>query len=288
MKKVSPKARSLESDSPLTIAAMACSRMPKWKLRPPGLPGSKSPAPVNLSVVLFDEPRSADPPRNQGMFWARTFRTSPEASRPAIPLGSGLKLGRLRSRQDDRMRQCHAALLSATASCHHARTRTMFLSEVEVNVQNNVFQHSHLRPHWCIDASRLLPGRPCKFGGNSSEEFVGGRCSDRSGGLNQQPAPPILYIGEVRRRYYVVMIACFVRRQHTSALSWIADRAGRIASLLLPQVGDVHDLFRACETAEGLAGGAGSAVRVDAPRHGPVAAVCRNRSEAVVLRPTAP
>jgi len=46
------------------------------------------------------------------------------------------------------------------------------------------------------------------------------------------------------------MIARFVRRQHTSALSWIADRAGRIASLLLPQVGDVHDLFRACETAE--------------------------------------
>src|SRR5215469_4842478 len=123
MKKVSPKARSLESDSPLTIAAMACSRMPKWKLRPPGLPGSKSPAPVNLSVVLFVEPMSAGPPRNQGMFWARTFRTSPEASLPAIPLGSGLKLGRLRSQQDDRMRQCHAALLSATASCHHARTR---------------------------------------------------------------------------------------------------------------------------------------------------------------------
>src|SRR5262249_6083734 len=36
--------------------------------------------------------------------------------------------------EDDRMRQCHAALLPATASCHHARTRTMFLSEVEVNV----------------------------------------------------------------------------------------------------------------------------------------------------------
>src|SRR5215831_3244515 len=40
--------------------------------------------------------------------------------------------------EDDRMRQCHAALLPAMASCHHARTRTMFLSEVEVNVQNNV------------------------------------------------------------------------------------------------------------------------------------------------------
>jgi hypothetical protein len=46
------------------------------------------------------------------------------------------------------------------------------------------------------------------------------------------------------------MIACFVRRQYASALSWIADGGGRIASLLLTQVGDVHDLFRACETAE--------------------------------------
>ena len=50
------------------------------------------------------------------------------------------------------------------------------------------------------------------------------------------------------------MIACFVRRQHAWALSWIADRAGRIASLLLPQVGDAHDLFRACETAERVLG----------------------------------
>jgi len=56
--------------------------------------------------------------------------------------------------------------------------------------------------------------------------------------------------GSTTRRYYVVMMACFVRRQHASAVSWIADRARRIASLLLPQVGDVHDLFRACETAE--------------------------------------
>src|SRR5262249_61020240 len=95
MKNVAPKARSLESDSPLTIAAMACSRIPKWKLRPLGLQGSKSPAPANLSVVLFGEPRSAEPPRNQGMFWAGTFRTSLEASLPAIPLGSGLKLVRV-------------------------------------------------------------------------------------------------------------------------------------------------------------------------------------------------
>jgi len=48
------------------------------------------------------------------------------------------------------------------------------------------------------------------------------------------------------------MIACFVRRQYASALSWIADRGGRIVSLLLNQVGDVHDLFRVCKTAERL------------------------------------
>src|SRR5262245_41928709 len=50
------------------------------------------------------------------------------------------------------------------------------------------------------------------------------------------------------------MIACFVRRQHASALSWIADRAGRIASLLLPQVGDVHDLFRGARRLRGSCG----------------------------------
>src|SRR6266850_1178626 len=49
---------------------MACSRMPKWKFRPPGLSASKSPALGNLSVVLFEVPRSAEPPRNQGMFSA--------------------------------------------------------------------------------------------------------------------------------------------------------------------------------------------------------------------------
>ena len=49
------------------------------------------------SSVLFDGPRSADPPRNHGMFCARTFSTLPEASRPAMPFGSAGNTGRLRS-----------------------------------------------------------------------------------------------------------------------------------------------------------------------------------------------
>ena len=39
-------------------------------LRPPGLPAWRSPAPVNVSVVLFDGPRSAEPPRSHGTFCA--------------------------------------------------------------------------------------------------------------------------------------------------------------------------------------------------------------------------
>ena len=39
MKNVAPKARSFDSERPLTIAAIACSRMPKWRFLPPGLPG---------------------------------------------------------------------------------------------------------------------------------------------------------------------------------------------------------------------------------------------------------
>src|SRR5258708_17243624 len=68
MKKVAPKARSFDNESPLTAAAIACSRMPKCRFLPPGVPGSKSPAPSNVKVVLLDEPRSADPPMSQGMF----------------------------------------------------------------------------------------------------------------------------------------------------------------------------------------------------------------------------
>src|SRR4029450_10198213 len=94
MKKVAPKARSFERESPFTMAAMACSRMPKCRFFPAGLSASKSSAPSYVSVVLFDGPRSAEPPRNQGMFCASTFSAWLDASRPAIPLASAGKRGR--------------------------------------------------------------------------------------------------------------------------------------------------------------------------------------------------
>ena len=49
---------------------MACSRMPKCRLRPPWLSASKSPAPSNVSRVLVDGARSAEPPISHGTFFA--------------------------------------------------------------------------------------------------------------------------------------------------------------------------------------------------------------------------
>src|SRR5258705_2363131 len=95
MKKVAEKGRSLDKESRFTIAAIECSLIPKCRFFPVGLSAWKSPAPANVRVVLFDGPRSADPPRNHGMFCASTFRTFPDASRPAIPFASGGKTGRL-------------------------------------------------------------------------------------------------------------------------------------------------------------------------------------------------
>src|SRR5437899_537643 len=44
-------------------------------------------------MVLFDGPRSAEPPSSHGMFCARTFNTLPDASRPANPSGPTGKIG---------------------------------------------------------------------------------------------------------------------------------------------------------------------------------------------------
>src|ERR1043165_7713937 len=97
MKNVEPKARIFDNDIPFTIAAIECSRMPKCRFFPEGLSAWKSPAEMKVSVVLFDGPRSADPPRNHGISCASTFSTLPEASRPATPFESAGKTGRLRS-----------------------------------------------------------------------------------------------------------------------------------------------------------------------------------------------
>src|SRR5437899_8215310 len=101
MKNVAPNARSFDSERPLTVAAIACSRIPKWRFFPPRLPAWKLPAPSYVRVVLFDGPRSAEPPSSHGMFCASTLSTLPEASRPAMPLGSAGKTGRLRSHRSE-------------------------------------------------------------------------------------------------------------------------------------------------------------------------------------------
>src|SRR5580765_3371146 len=88
MKKPAPKGRTFDSDIPLQMAVIACSRMPKWKLRPPYEPASKSPAPSKVSRVFVEGKRSAAPPISHGTVWHTAFSTLPEESRVARPLGS--------------------------------------------------------------------------------------------------------------------------------------------------------------------------------------------------------
>jgi hypothetical protein len=80
--------RTFVRDIPFEIAADACSRIPKWKLRPERSSAWKSPAPSNVSRVLVDGARSAAPPSSHGTFRAIAFSTWAELSRLAIPLGS--------------------------------------------------------------------------------------------------------------------------------------------------------------------------------------------------------
>src|SRR5512138_2052192 len=94
MRKPEPKGRTLESESPLRMAPIACSRIPKCRFRPAGLVSLKSPAPSNVSRVLHDGERSADPPITHGTVRATAFKTTPEVSLLALPLESGGKAGR--------------------------------------------------------------------------------------------------------------------------------------------------------------------------------------------------
>src|SRR6516225_2626866 len=113
MKKVAPKARSFDNESPFTAAAMACSRTPKCTFLPPGVPGSKSPAPSNVKAALVDEAKSADPPNSQGIFCPSTLSTLPDASRPAMPLGSAGNTGSPRSHPAGSSRRCIKSISAA-------------------------------------------------------------------------------------------------------------------------------------------------------------------------------
>jgi hypothetical protein len=79
---------------------MACSRTPKWSVRPYGLAchsfvdadsGPNESAP--FMVVLLLSARSAEPPHSSGSTSASEFSTSPDALRVATPLGSGSQEG---------------------------------------------------------------------------------------------------------------------------------------------------------------------------------------------------
>ncbi len=66
---------------------MACSRTPKWRLRPSGRALEKAAAPA--IAVLFDSARSAEPPTSSGRLAASAWIALPEAARVAIAGASG-------------------------------------------------------------------------------------------------------------------------------------------------------------------------------------------------------
>ena len=66
----------------MTIAPIACSRIPKWRLRPPYEPVSTLP-PSAISVKV-DGARSADPPTNSGTFAATHWITVSDDLRVAV------------------------------------------------------------------------------------------------------------------------------------------------------------------------------------------------------------
>jgi hypothetical protein len=66
----------------------------------PSWPGSKSPAPPKVSLVLMDGDRLAEPPTSQGTAWATAFSACPDESRVAIPGGrAGRRAGRCPTRR---------------------------------------------------------------------------------------------------------------------------------------------------------------------------------------------
>ena len=67
------------------MAPMACSRMPKWMLRPSSRAGEKLPAP--LISVRFDSARSAEPPTSDGTIGAARLMAAAESLRVASAPG---------------------------------------------------------------------------------------------------------------------------------------------------------------------------------------------------------
>ncbi len=85
------------SAMPFMAAAIACSRMPKWIVRPygsasgSGLPAGRNDDVLSI-VVLFEPARSAELPHSSGTISPSAWSTLPEAARVARPL-PGSKTG---------------------------------------------------------------------------------------------------------------------------------------------------------------------------------------------------
>src|ERR1700730_14502172 len=90
MKKVAPNARSFDSDMPLTIAAIECSRLPRGKFLPPGWGAPDSPAPLVLRRVLVRRAeirRAAEEPGD-------VLREDVEHLARGVPSGYALRIRR--------------------------------------------------------------------------------------------------------------------------------------------------------------------------------------------------
>ncbi len=115
---------------PLTIAPIACSRMPKCSTRPYGSPdhswvdhsmGMNDFA--SLIVVRFDSARSADPPHSSGSSAASALITVPDAARvetslPGANTGSAEAMSSGSSRA---LTRSHSALRSGFAAAHASK-----------------------------------------------------------------------------------------------------------------------------------------------------------------------
>src|SRR5438876_3290500 len=113
------------------MAPMPCSRMPKCRVRPYGLPGHiavwwlagmKDGSPA--IVVRLLSARSAEPPHSSGSTCARAVRIVPEALRVAMPLASAGNSGSALVQPSGRRRtaiRSNSALRSGLALAHSER-----------------------------------------------------------------------------------------------------------------------------------------------------------------------
>ena len=80
MRNPDPYGRIFDSERPLRIAPIACSRTPKCRLRPAGESAWRSPAPGAVIAVFVEGVRSAEPPTSHGTSPAIVFNTRDDAA----------------------------------------------------------------------------------------------------------------------------------------------------------------------------------------------------------------